>query len=212
VDYLAFLTYAVEGFELTGREAPTAADEASERRGRQAYSVLKRYKADGSFPGPRAAVAAWTAWFLQRWGPDANWPVRRVDREWLWAAVPSVRSGRRGEHPFRKIASAVLDPKREVRVRVVEGASGRGFDPALFECDALPGGAAVLVVDDSWTSGGNVFSAAAALRRAGAASVNAMVLGRLLNPAAWDAARQFIDAGGLRRGFDPTRSPWVKVG
>jgi hypothetical protein len=209
---LAFLTYAVEWWDVTGTAAPAGWDETSERRGRQAYSVLKGYKADSPPRRLYTDAAAWTAWFLQRWGPDADWPARRVDREWLWAAVPSVRSGRKGEHPFRVLASKVLNAGREVRLRVAEGAGGRGFDPGLFECDSLPGGAAVLVVDDSWTSGGNVLSAAAALRRAGAASVNAMVLGRLLNPAAWEPSRRFIDAGGLRRGFDPARSPWAKVG
>jgi hypothetical protein len=211
LDYVAFLTYAVEGTELAGRAAPNGGEGARERRGRQAYAVLQGYKAPGASRRPRAAAAAWTTWFLQRWGPWAAWPQRRLETEWLWATIPSVRSNRRGEHPFHAIVAAVLDAAREVTLRTSEAASGRRFDLGLFECDPLPCGSAVLVLDDSWTSGGNVFSAATALRQAGAASVNAMVLGRLLNPGAWAPSRQFIDAGGLRLGFDSNRSPWAKV-
>lgn len=40
----------------------------------------------------------------------------------------------------------------------------------------------VLLIEDTWTSGGNAQSAALALRRAGAASVTILALARWLNP------------------------------
>jgi hypothetical protein len=118
------------------------------------------------------------------------------------------------------MVAAVFGTRREITLRTGEARTGRSFDSDLFETGPVPDGATVLVLDDSWTSGGNVFSAASALRRAGASAVNAMVLGRLLNPGKWPPAREFIDRGGLRldfsdglrTGFDPARSPWAKVG
>ncbi|MDR0417222.1 MAG: phosphoribosyltransferase [Propionibacteriaceae bacterium] len=219
IDYLAFLTYAVEGADLASQTALGQVRETHEREGRQAYLVLKGYKSAASSSDPLWMTAvAWTAWFLQRWGPWAAWPSRRDDREWCWATVPSVRSGRQGEHPFHAIVAAVLGSHREVELRAAAG-GGRGFNPNLFSCGRVPDNAPVLLVDDSWTSGGNLLSAAATLKEAGASSVNAMVLGRLLNPGAWPPTREFIDHDGLRLdfgdgwrpGFDPRRWPWTKV-
>ena len=219
LDHLAFLTYAVEGADLTSRITLGQVKDSHEREGRQAYLVLKGYKA-GGVPNPWwATAAAWAAWFLPRWGPWAAWPNRQNNREWLWATIPSVRSGRPGEHPLHVIVSAVLGSHSEVELCTADGAEGRGFNPELFTCSPISGNSPVLLVDDSWASGGNVFSAAAALKQAGASNVNAMVLGRLLNPGAWSPTREFIDHDGLRiefddglrPGFDPARSPWTKV-
>ena len=220
LDWLAFLTYAVEGADLVSRTTPGQVDDSHEREGRQAYFVLKGYKAGGGANPWWPTAVAWTAWFLQRWGPWAAWRDRREDREWLWATIPSVRSGRSGEHPLHVIVSAVLGSHTEVVLRPVDGSGSRAFNPHLFQCDPLPGDASVLLIDDSWTSGANLLSAAAAFRNAGAGKVNAMVLGRLLNPGAWPATREFIDhdglrldfGDGLRPGFDPMRSPWTRVG
>jgi hypothetical protein len=220
LDWLAFLTYAVEGAALASRVVPGQVKDSHEREGRQAYLVLRGYKAGGAGNPWRPTAVSWTVWFLQRWGPWAAWPQRRDHREWLWATVPSVRSVRRGkEHPLHGIVSAVLDSSSEVVLRSADGTEDRTFNPRLFDCAPVPGDAPVLLVDDSWTSGANLLSAAAALREAGASNVNAMVLGRLLNPGAWPPTRDFIDhdglsldfGDGLRPGFDPARDPWTKV-
>jgi hypothetical protein len=113
----------------------------------------------------------------------------------------------------------VFADRPEVLLDAPKPASGREFRPDLFVCEGLPQEAQVLLVEDSWTSGANVLSAAAALKRAGAIRVNAMILGRLLNPAEWGPSREFIENGGLRLdfgdgkrpGFDPRRSPWATV-
>ena len=220
LDWLAFLTYAVEGADLSSRMVPDQVKDSHEREGRQAYLVLKGYKAGGATNPWWSTTVAWTAWFLQRWGPWATWKHRRDDREWLWATVPSVRSKRPNKHPLNTIVSAILGAHVEVVLHTADEVEGRTFNPHLFTCDPVPGGSPVLVVDDSWTSGANVLSAAAALKDAGASSVNAMVLGRLLNPGAWPPTREFIDHNGLRLdfgdglqpGFDPSRLPWTKVG
>jgi hypothetical protein len=52
LDHVAFLTYTVEGSQLAAKAVPARVDETHERSGRQAYTVLKGYKAD-----PRAVEA-----------------------------------------------------------------------------------------------------------------------------------------------------------
>jgi len=216
LDGLAFLTYAVEGADL---DSAARLMDPRERKGRQAYTVLKGYKTGGESNPWWPVAVAWVAWFLQRWGPWAAWTDRRDNQEWLWATIPSVRSGRKNEHPLHLIVSAVLNTHIEVVLRTTEGAEGRGFNPNLFTCDPVPHNAPVLLIDDSWTSGGNVLSASVALKTAGASNVNAMILGRLLNPGSWSPTREFIDhdglhlnfGDGLQPGFDPARSPWTKL-
>ena len=87
----------------------------------------------------------------------------------------------------------------------------RDFDASRFDCSIALSGSNVVLVDDSWATGGNAFSAGAALKRAGAGQVHAVVLGRLLNPAAWKPAAEFIEHGGLGLGFVPARSPWITL-
>ena len=72
------------------------------------------------------------------------------------------------------------------RYRSVLAGSGREFAPRTFAagrfvptCDMRD--AAVLLIDDTWTTGATVQSAAAALHAAGASTVAAVVIGRHLN-------------------------------
>jgi hypothetical protein len=157
-----------------------------------------------------------TIWFLQRWGPAAE--NLAPGGPWRWATIPSVRSHRGGEHPLHRIVAAVLRPESEVVLTPVRRNNDRIVDPHLFEVNEVLSNSSVLLIDDSWTTGSNVISAAAALRATGATAVNAMVLGRILNTD-WAPSRTFIERGGLRsdfhdglrRGFDPARSPWRAV-
>jgi hypoxanthine-guanine phosphoribosyltransferase len=63
----------------------------------------------------------------------------------------------------------------------------------------------VLILDDVWTTGSTAQSAALAVRRAGAAAVSVMVVGRWLNPDRRGTA-DFI-ATWLQRDFDPDICP-----
>lgn len=62
-------------------------------------------------------------------------------------------------------------------------------------------GAAVLIVDDTWTSGSSIFDSVLALREAGASSVSALVLGRAFRPEYRGGWRYSQHASAL--GFDP---------
>ena len=62
----------------------------------------------------------------------------------------------------------------------------------------------MLVLDDTWTTGSNAQSAALTLRRAGAAAVSVMVVGRWLNPR-FGATARFV--AGLQREYNPDLCP-----
>ena len=63
---------------------------------------------------------------------------------------------------------------------------GRALDPGRFRAPGSVAGQVVLLLDDTWTSGGAAQSAAVALKRAGARSVAVVVAGRHL-PAITDS-------------------------
>lgn len=98
----------------------------------------------------------------------------------LTVVVPSGQGNRPPPHPLaRAVASAShLPPVRDLLV------AGPGVvgprRPALDAYQAAPGvaGKRVLLVDDVYTSGAHLQSAAAALHDAGAGSVAAVVIGR----------------------------------
>ena len=191
-DRVAFLTYAVE-------------------RG-QAYSVLRGYKLPSPPEQYWTSAATWVVWFLGRHAACAH-QLAGATAAWTWATVPSARSGRLGEHPLHHIVKQVWGPSHpEARLSLAEGAVGqaRGYDPSRYKSDAVRPGSHVILVDDAWTTGANVQSAATALKAAGAAQVSAMVLGRLLRDD-WEPTRRFIANGGLRSPFDPHACPWRGV-
>jgi len=104
------------------------------------------------------------------------------------AVVPSGRS-RAGPHPLRTLAEPYLRlPWVSLAARPGTDGRSRDLDPERFTAPRLAG-ARVLLLDDTWTTGASVQSAAMALRGAGASAVAAVVLGRhLAGPAAAAAA------------------------
>lgn len=188
-DRVAFLTYAVE-------------------RG-QAYSVLRGYKLPSPPEQYWTTAATWVVWFLQRHAACAE-QLAGSNPAWRWATVPSARSGRLGEHPLHYIVRQVWGASYpEARLYLAEGTAGqaRGYDPSRYTSDPVRPGSHVILVDDAWTTGANLQSAATALKVAGAGQVSAMVLGRLLRDD-WEPTCQFIVNGGLRSPFDPHACPW----
>jgi hypothetical protein len=96
------------------------------------------------------------------------------------AVVPSG-CGRPGAHPLLRLISPYLRlPLARLDMR--PGEQGRDLNADRFQA-AVPVGARVLLLDDSWVSGASAQSAAVSLKRAGAAKVAVVVLGRHLNPA-----------------------------
>ena len=87
-----------------------------------------------------------------------------------------------------------------VGIEPVAGAtSDRKVDPDSFVVPAPVRWSHVLLIDDTWVSGGTVMSAVGALRAAGAAKVSSLVLARWLAPdyrATPELVREVTEAGG----------------
>ncbi|MGI8713839.1 MAG: hypothetical protein ACR2NR_11815 [Solirubrobacteraceae bacterium] len=103
----------------------------------------------------------------------------------LVTTVPSSERQRDDAHPLRRLVGRTVRPTRDRYVRLLRRsrASVRHhvFSAARYVTDTTLAGQAVLLVDDTWTTGANAQSAAAALKRAGAGPVGAVVIGRHLN-------------------------------
>lgn len=94
--------------------------------------------------------------------------------------VPSGR-GRPGPHPLQALLRGCLAlPWTALVARPGGDTWARALDPARFRAPQPLTGAAVLLLDDTWTSGSTAQSAAVALKRAGARWVAVVVLGRHL--------------------------------
>lgn len=99
------------------------------------------------------------------------------------ATVPSGQ-GRPGAHPLAGlVASCAGLPTAGLAVAAGGAARGRGVSVGWLRVHGPVAGADVLLVDDTWVSGGSAQSAAAALKLAGACHVAIVVLGRHVDPA-----------------------------
>jgi hypothetical protein len=108
--------------------------------------------------------------------------------------------GRPGLHPLLRLASPGLRlPLSPLAIR--PGRQGRDLDVHRFRVGPVPGGASVLLLDDTWVSGASAQSAAAALKLAGAAHVAIVVLGRHVNPS--DPRAGPLLAGLVPAPYDP---------
>jgi predicted phosphoribosyltransferase len=92
---------------------------------------------------------------------------------------------RDGQHPLQTIVGELVKPTREryepLLIRGQHESAARQFDPRRFEATRKLNEEAVLLIDDTWTTGASANSAAAALKEAGAATVAVVVIGRHLN-------------------------------
>jgi hypothetical protein len=117
--------------------------------------------------------------------------------------VPSGSAERDHDHPLRAIVGELVGPTRGRFRRLLEPAEAavpaRVFSPKKFRAREQLAGEAVLLVDDTWTTGASGQSAAAALKAAGAGAVAIVVVGRHVNRE-WGDNDQRLQA--LPRPFD----------
>lgn len=158
------------------------------------YAALKQYKAKPGAVSVRQTcrLAELTAAFLEHHsGCVAPGGFDVV------AVVPSLRMG--GEHPLAQVFRSVV-ADRPVVEALHAGASLVERDTArasVYSCRSeLVENRRVLLVDDTYTTGAHLHSAAAALEDAGAANVHLMVVGRHQNPL-WGPSRRLLDWAGL---------------
>ncbi|MDQ1306583.1 MAG: hypothetical protein QG671_2415 [Actinomycetota bacterium] len=132
-----------------------------------------------------------------------------------WASVPSLQHFDR-EHPLHRIVHQMPGlPPSQVTVRA--SASGKAADynearrlnAGHFDVvSAIPAKSHVLVIEDTWTSGGHAQSVAAALKGAGAEKASILSIGRWLDMDDPETRRVCLDA--LRfRPYDYTACPWL---
>jgi phosphoribosylpyrophosphate synthetase len=165
-DVVAPIAYAVRG-------GPLAED-------------LRRYKSDRITAADAAAAAARLRAMLAAFLADRGnsvWAAAGMTAGPAAVAVVPSGQGRPGAHPLvGMVRSCVALPL--VRLAVApEEIHTRGVNPGWVRVGDPVAGADVLVVDDTWVSGGSAQSTAAALKLAGARRVAVVVLGRHVNPA-----------------------------
>lgn len=123
--------------------------------------------------------------------------VARVARFDLVTTVPSSNRERDAVHPLRRMVERLAEPvsnrHRHVLQRSASLTEPHTFDAARFETRDELGGSAVLLIDDTWTTGASAQSAAATLKMAGARVVAAVVVGRYLN-GSWRFNRERLHA------------------
>ncbi len=99
-------------------------------------------------------------------------------------AVVPTGCGRAGQHPLRTLVEPYLTlPWAGLAPRPGDPVYTRELHLRRFTATSPLAGATVLLLDDTWTTGGSAQSAAAALKLAGARTVVAVMLGRHVNPA-----------------------------
>lgn len=103
----------------------------------------------------------------------------------LVTTVPSSQRERAETHPLHLLVADLVRPARERYARVLERSDvpvdPHRFSAEKYSCRGDLAGRSVLLIDDTWTTGANAQSAAAALKAAGASRVGALVIGRFVN-------------------------------
>jgi predicted amidophosphoribosyltransferase len=109
----------------------------------------------------------------------------RTEAFGLVTTVPSSTLERDRTHPLHRIVGELAGPTRSRYERVLGRSKTvvkpRTYSPLKFEATRALTGEAVLLIDDTWTTGANARSAAATLKQAGAATVAAVAIGRHLH-------------------------------
>ena len=181
-DQVALLAYGGDTGQsrqlLYGYKEPTAAAPGDERRMVVLLLLLAAFR-------------------LHRPCLEAGSPFR------YFAVVPSTKA--RAGHPLAELVRQWLAAAGLVEVSLVPtGQSpGRVIDPTKFAAPPIDGGH-VLLIDDTWTTGANVQSAAWRLKISGATKVTALVVARWLDDS--PATRAFLKAH-PNVGYDPRACP-----
>ena len=155
---------------------------------------LWRYKSDGAGAAESGRrLQGMLAAYLRDHGESLWTAAGMTAGPGAAAVVPSGR-GRPGGHPLAALVRACIDvPLAGLAVAPAGAAHVRGVDPGWLRVEGPVAGVDVLVVDDTWVSGGSAQSAAVALKLAGARRVAIIVIGRHVNPDDPQSARFLAD-------------------
>ena len=147
-------------------------------RGQPLAVDLWRYKSESGDEAARGRLRLMLLRFLRDDGPLV-WAAAGMERgPQLWTVVPTGR-GRFGDHPLAELVAPCLRiPRVSFAQRPGAADRGRDLDPTWLRVLTPVRGRDLLVLDDTWVTGGSAQSAAAALKLAGAAHVAIIVFGR----------------------------------
>lgn len=103
----------------------------------------------------------------------------------LVTTVPSSDARRDATHPLHRLVGELVKPLQPRYARLLRR-TDTSVSPHHFHADRYAAtmnlrSRAVLLIDDTWTTGANAHSAAAALKAAGAECVATLVIGRYVN-------------------------------
>ncbi len=184
-DAVAMLTYAVAG--------------------QPSGELLHGYKAAEPDTGHRAAVGQLVRLALSL---HADCPGELAGSAVShWAAVPSLPR-KQGEHALHEIVKRVAPGGEVVLTAAQKVRRPRAICADHFEAEAvLPAGGHVLLLDDTWTTGGHAQSAALALKKAGAGRVSLLVVARWIKPDFFD--NEWFLRKIAARPYDPAICPWT---
>ncbi len=152
----------------------------------QLHHALACYKRlDGDVARRLRAILAAILWRFLKDHERCVAAAADAERFDIVTTVPSGDRLRDEDHPLRTIAAELVGPTREryrrILCRTDAEAPQRTFSPTRFEATTNLDGQAILLIDDTWTTGATAQSAAAALKHAGAGPTAAVVIGRHLN-------------------------------
>jgi hypothetical protein len=175
---------AVAGRQAGGLLADAVAPVGYAVKGGELAADLWRYKSGGEGAGAAGErLRSMLSRYLREHGSRV-WRAAGMPGDPALAAVVPSGQGRPGAHPLLDIVRSCVDlPVAGLSVRPGGTPRGRGVIAGWLRADTPVAQADVLLVDDTWVSGGSAQSAAAALKLAGATRVAIVVLGRHLDPA-----------------------------
>jgi predicted amidophosphoribosyltransferase len=157
----------------------------------QLHTALRGYK-DGFYPQVRRYAMVRLAAILWRFLERHEECVASAAGVASFDAVTTVPSSMPADDEARSGLRTMVGwcvPVRERFGRLLRATgdvpSSRAYDPRRYACDEPLVGAAVLLIDDTWTGGGHAQSAAHALRDAGASGIGLVAIGRHVQPD-WD--------------------------
>lgn len=152
----------------------------------QMHTALRNYK-DGQSRTIRRNAAIRLAAILWRFLGDHEACAARaagVNGFDLVTIVPSSSPARDEQSPFRELTGWIrpLEARMRQLLEPTGAVEGREFDADRFRPVDDLAGESVLLLDDTWTTGGHARSASATLRAAGASEVALVVIGRHIRP------------------------------
>jgi hypothetical protein len=149
----------------------------------QLHTALAQYKRAGGTVGRRFQIElAAVLWRFLREHERCLARAAGTSAFDIVTTVPSSDPERDVGHPLRRIVAADVGATRDRYVPLLARSGtvveARTVDPGKYNADRDLHGEAILLIDDTWTSGANAQSAAGALKTVGAGAVGVLVIGR----------------------------------